>query len=91
MRKSQRGFWETDVRTLDLTKPRVLRAYLERKIAVGDWTSLDRRTVLAHLDELNIDPHLRGVLDRCIRIPRRLYAQRPHARPTRHPLRYRRG
>lgn len=91
MRKTQRGFWETDVRTLDLTKPRVLRAYLERKIAVGDWASLDRRIVLEHLDHLTLDRHLRGVLDRCLRVPRRPYAKRTHARAARRSLRSRRG
>lgn len=89
MRKLQRGFWEMDVRRLDLRKPQVLRSYLERKIAVGDWAALDRRTVVANLDHLTLDPHLRELLRRCLRPSRTPYAKRAHIRTTRHPHRRR--
>jgi len=62
IRKKQRGVWETDVQTLDLKNPSVLRWYVERKIQAADWGALDRATVAKLLPELKLEPGLRAVL-----------------------------
>lgn len=62
IRKNQRGIWETDVQTLDLKNPAVLRWYVERKIQAADWGALDRATVAELLPKLKLEPGLRSVL-----------------------------
>jgi hypothetical protein len=66
MRKTQRGLWETDVRSLDLKQPDVLKWYVERKINIGDWTALDQKTLAAVLPKVKIDPYLRQILEEFI-------------------------
>ena len=64
MKKTQKGIWETDAKKLDFNKPRVLRWYIERKVNVGDWSALDRKTLAKALPEIKIDPQVRGILYR---------------------------
>jgi hypothetical protein len=62
IKKSQKGIWETDVKTINLSKPKVLKWYLERKIEVGDWNVLDRATLTRMLPRLSVDAHVKGLL-----------------------------
>lgn len=62
LKKSQKGIWETDVRTLNLSNPKVLKWYLERKIEVGDWKAMDRATLSRILKKLSIDSRVKALL-----------------------------
>lgn len=62
IKKSQKGIWETDVKTLNLSNPKVLKWYLERKIAVGDWGALDRTTLAPMLSKLSIDVRIKALI-----------------------------
>lgn len=62
MKGSQKGIWETDVKTINLSNPKVLKWYLERKIEVGDWRALDRQTLARMLGKLSIDVRIKELL-----------------------------
>ncbi len=62
IKKSQKGIWETDVKTINLSNPKVLKWYLERKIEVGDWGALDRITLAPMLSKLSIDIRVKSLL-----------------------------
>ncbi|MBI4272845.1 hypothetical protein HY621_03260 [Candidatus Uhrbacteria bacterium] len=62
IKKSQKGIWETDVKTINLSNPKVLKWYLERKIEVGDWEALDRTTLTRMLSKLSIDTRVKSLL-----------------------------
>lgn len=62
MRKTKIGIWDYDIKSLDLDNPMVLKWYLERKINVGDWQSLDQKTIAKNLLNLNINPYVKKVL-----------------------------
>ena len=62
LKKSQKGIWETDVQTINLSNPKVLKWYLERKIEVGDWSALDRTTLAPMLSKLSIDIRVKSLL-----------------------------
>lgn len=63
IKKTQLGIWETDVKDLDLTNPRVLKWYMEKKIHLGDWEALDRKTLGRLLPSLEIEPSIRTLLE----------------------------
>ena len=62
MKKTKTGIWDYDVASLDLDNPTVLKWYLERKIRVGDWQSLDQKTIAKYLPQLNINKYVKKVL-----------------------------
>ena len=62
MKKTKTGIWDYDVKSLDLDNPTVLKWYLERKIRVGDWQSLDQKTIVKYLPKLNINKYVKKVL-----------------------------
>jgi len=62
IKKSQKGIWETDVKTINLSNPKVLKWYLERKIEVGDWGAFDRMTLARMLGKLSIDIRVKSLL-----------------------------
>lgn|GEM_PF-1540886 len=62
LKRSQKGIWETDVKTINLSNQKVLRWYLERKIEVGDWKALDRSTIARQLSKLSIDSRIKELL-----------------------------
>ena len=62
LKKSQKGIWETDVRTINLSHPKVLKWYLERKIQVGDWKALNRVMLARMLGNLVVDAHIKELL-----------------------------
>lgn len=62
MKKTKTGIWDYDYKSLDLNNPIVLKWYLERKIQVGDWQSLDQKTIIKYLPKLNINPYVKKVL-----------------------------
>lgn len=62
IRRSQKGIWETDVKTINLSNPKVLKWYVERKIEVGDWGALDRPTLVQTLGKLSIDTHVKALI-----------------------------
>lgn len=49
------GIWDYDIRKLDLTRPDVLRWYLERKIEYNDWKAIEYTALKRYLPELAID------------------------------------
>ena len=62
LKKSQKGIWETDVQTINLSNPKVLKWYLERKIEVGDWRALDYATLAPMLNKLSIDSRVKSLV-----------------------------
>lgn len=62
LRKSQKGIWETNVKTINLSNPKVLKWYVERKIEVGDWKALDRSTLAHMLGKISIDTHVKVLI-----------------------------
>ena len=62
MKKTKTGIWDYDASNLDLSNPTVLKWYLERKIQVGDWQSLDQKTIAQYLPQLNINRYVKKVL-----------------------------
>ncbi|MBI4600075.1 hypothetical protein HY732_04085 [Candidatus Uhrbacteria bacterium] len=62
IKKSQKGIWETDVQTINLSNPKVLKWYVERKIEAGDWGALDRTTLAPMLGKLSIDVRVKSLL-----------------------------
>ncbi|MBI4239604.1 hypothetical protein HY620_01295 [Candidatus Uhrbacteria bacterium] len=62
IKKSQKGIWETDVKTINLSNPKVLKWYVERKIEVGDWKALDRPTLARMLGKLSINARVKALL-----------------------------
>lgn len=62
IRRSQKGIWETDVKTINLSNPKVLKWYVERKIEVGDWGALDRQTLASTIGKLSIDTHVKTLI-----------------------------
>lgn len=62
MKKTGAGIWDYNVKNLDLSNPAVLKWYLERKIRVGDWQSLDQKTIIHYLPNLNINKYVKKVL-----------------------------
>lgn len=84
IRKSQKGIWETDVKTINLSNPKVLRWYLERKIEVGDWKALDRATLARMLGKLSIDIRIKELIKNFLRSYGNSYAKSSaHPRRTR--------
>lgn len=63
MKVNSKYIWDYDIKNLDLTDPKVLIWYLERKITYGDWESLDKKTLKKYLPELNINPYLKQILN----------------------------
>lgn len=83
LRKSQKGIWETDVKTINLSNPKVLKWYLERKIEVGDWKALDRQTLSRMLGKLSIDARLKELLQSFLRDTYGYSHKRPSSRARR--------
>ena len=63
MKANDKYIWDYDIKNLDLTDPKVLVWYLERKITYGDWESLDKKSLKKYLPELNINPYLKQILN----------------------------
>lgn len=83
--KSQKGIWETDVKTINLSNPKVLKWYVERKIEVGDWRALDSSTLARMLGKLSIDTRLKELLQDFIKTAHGDY----HTKSTAHTRRTR--
>jgi hypothetical protein len=64
MKLSSKYIWDYDVKNLDLSNPRVLIWYLERKITCGDWDCLDKKTLKKYLPKLKINPYLKEILNK---------------------------
>lgn len=62
IKRSQKGIWETDVKTINLSSPKVLKWYVERKIDVGNWKALDRTTLAQMLGRVSIDTRVKALL-----------------------------
>jgi len=58
--------WDYDIKSLDLSNPKVLVWYLERKITHGDWESLDKITLRKYLPKLKINPYLKNILKKFV-------------------------
>jgi len=62
MRLTKKYIWDYDIRNLDLSDPKVLIWYLQRKIEYGDWEAIDKRTLKKYLSRLKINPYLKEIL-----------------------------
>lgn len=62
MKKTKTGIWDYNYKALDLGNPAILKWYLERKISVGDWQSLDQKTIIKYLPKLKINHYVKKVL-----------------------------
>jgi len=62
MKLTDKYIWDYDVKSLDLSNPKALIWYLERKIEYGDWEVLDRKTLKKYLSKLNINTYLKQIL-----------------------------
>jgi len=67
MKLTSKYIWDYDIKSLDLSNPRVLIWYLERKITYGDWDSLDKKTLRKYLPKLNINIYLKRILNNFLR------------------------
>lgn len=84
IQRSQKGIWETDVTTINLSHPKVLKWYVERKIEVGDWGALDRVTLARQLPKLSIDAHAKVLIKDFLNTHGNSYAKSSaHPRRTR--------
>lgn len=63
MKLTSKYIWDYDVKTIDLSNPRALLWYLNRKVEYGDWEALDKQTLKKYLSKLKIDPYLKRVLN----------------------------
>lgn len=62
MKLTDKYIWDYDVKNLDLSNPRVLVWYLQRKIEYGDWEVIDKKTLKKYLPKLKINPYLKNIL-----------------------------
>ena len=62
MKITSKYIWDYNVKKLDLSNPKVLIWYLERKIEYGDWGVLDKKTLKNYLPKLNINLYLKQIL-----------------------------
>ncbi len=62
MKLTKNYIWDYDVKKLDLSNPRVLLWYLQRKVEHGDWEVLDKKTLKKYLSRLKINVYLKQIL-----------------------------
>lgn len=62
MKLTEKYIWDYDVKKMDLSNPKVLIWYLQRKIECGDWEVLDRKTLKNYLPKLKINLYLKQIL-----------------------------
>lgn len=62
MKLTKNYIWDYDIKKLDLSNPKVLKWYLQRKIEYGDWAALDKKTLKKYLPKLRINPYLKEIL-----------------------------
>ena len=63
MKANNKYIWDYNVNKLDLSNPKVLIWYLERKITYGDWGSLDKKNLKKYLPKLKINPYIKYILN----------------------------
>ena len=62
MKIDKNYIWDYNVRTIDLSKPEILRWYLSRQVNFGNWQKINGKILEKHLMRLNIDPMLKKML-----------------------------
>ena len=62
MKLTDNYIWDYDVKKMNLSNPRVLLWYLQRKIEYGDWEAVDKKTLKRYLPKLRINPYLKQIL-----------------------------
>lgn len=60
--KSSPFIWDYDPKSIDLSNPKIMKWYLERKISHGDFTDLRKKDIKKFLPKLDIDPYLKQLL-----------------------------
>jgi len=63
MKISSKYIWDYDTEKLDLTNRVVLRWYLSRMVNCGQWNNIDARLLKENIDELDINPTLKIMLN----------------------------
>lgn len=61
-KKTDKIFWDYDVRKMDLSKPKVKIWYLNRKLRFGDFLGLTKTDLKKYLPKLNISRSLKELL-----------------------------
>ena len=61
-KRTNKIFWDYDVKKMDLNKPAVKRWYLTRKLRFGDIFGLDRNDLKKYLPKIDINPSLKELL-----------------------------
>jgi len=61
-KRTNKIFWDYDVRKMDLSNPKVKIWYLNRKLQFGDLSGLNRIDLRKYLPKLNINPSLKELL-----------------------------
>ncbi|EKD56104.1 MAG: hypothetical protein ACD_58C00297G0009 [uncultured bacterium] len=51
------SIWDYKISKKDLSDPKVLLWYLERKAQMADWVGLDKKVLVKNLNKLNISPY----------------------------------
>ena len=62
MKLTEKYIWDYDIKKMDLSNPKVLIWYLQRKIECGDWEVLDKKTLKNYLPKLKINLYLKQIL-----------------------------
>lgn len=62
MKLNKKYIWDYDVGEMDLSNPKTLLWYLQRKVEHGDWETLDRKTLKKYLPKLKISRPLKQIL-----------------------------
>lgn len=52
-----KSIWEYQIDKKDLSDPKILLWYLQRKAKMADWQGLDKKLLLKHLNKLNLSKY----------------------------------
>lgn len=61
-KKEKQIFWDYDLKRMDLSNPKIMVWYLNRKLKFGDLSGITKANLKKHLSKLDISRSLRGLL-----------------------------
>jgi hypothetical protein len=70
-KRTNKIFWDYDVRKMDLSNPKVKIWYLNRKLRFGDLLGLKKSDLKKYLPKLDINPSLKELLNNYLKTPAR--------------------
>lgn len=62
IKKEKQIFWDYDLNRMDLSNPKIMIWYLNRKLRFGDLSGITKRDLRKHLPKLDISHSLRELL-----------------------------